>query len=73
MKKTTSPRTKVPHEELLFGKTFTDHMLVINWTETGGWESPQIYPFGDLTISPASSCLHYGVEVSNSYQLFSLM
>ncbi len=62
--KTLNPKPKVPFDDLVFGKAFTDHMLSIDWTETKGWGDPQIIPYGDIQISPASSCLHYGVEVS---------
>jgi branched-chain amino acid aminotransferase len=27
----------------------------------GGWQPPEIVPFGDLRISPAASVLHYGM------------
>ena len=59
-----------PKQELVFGKTFTDHMLTMEWNRrgnsgsgnsgSGGWSDPQIVPYGDLHISPAASCLHYG-------------
>uniref|UniRef100_A0AAX7VPU2 Branched-chain-amino-acid aminotransferase n=1 Tax=Astatotilapia calliptera TaxID=8154 RepID=A0AAX7VPU2_ASTCA len=48
---------------LLFGKQFSDHMLTINWSEKGGWESPQIKPFQNLSLHPASSALHYSIEL----------
>ena len=48
-------------EELQFGKTFSDHMLQIPYKKAlGGWQDPVIVPYGDLTISPAASSLHYG-------------
>lgn len=50
-----------PKEELAFGKTFTDHMLSVNYSE-GEWSAPRIGPYGDLRISPASSGLHYGLQ-----------
>ena len=59
---TTSPKPHQPHEKLLFGKTFTDHMLEIDWDRTKGWSSPLIRPHGPLTIDPAASCLHYGLQ-----------
>mmetsp|Transcript_24000 Transcript_24000/g.49708 ORF Transcript_24000/g.49708 Transcript_24000/m.49708 type:complete len:402 (+) Transcript_24000:153-1358(+) len=50
-------------EELQFGKTFSDHMLQIPYKKSlGGWQDPKIVPYGDLTISPAASSLHYGLE-----------
>lgn len=62
--KTTHPKEKTPIENLVFGRTFTDHMLTIDWDTVNGWHNPVIAPYGDLKISPASTALHYGIEVS---------
>lgn len=53
---------RVPKEQLLFGKTFTDHMLEIDWTKDGGWAAPKISPMGALDLHPAASSLHYGLQ-----------
>jgi branched-chain amino acid aminotransferase len=55
-------KPKLPKEELIFGKTFTDHILEIDWDSKNGWSAPQIKPFGDLSIHPAASSLHYGLQ-----------
>jgi len=55
-------KQKLPNEELLFGKTFTDHLLEIDWDSENGWSAPQIIPFDDLKIHPAASSLHYGLQ-----------
>nr|XP_046270128.1 branched-chain-amino-acid aminotransferase, mitochondrial [Scatophagus argus] len=55
---------------LLFGKQFSDHMLTINWSEQGGWEAPQIKPFQNLSLHPASSALHYSVELFEGMKAF---
>ena len=53
-----------PKEELTFGKTFAPHMLQINYVkDKGGWQSPEIIPFQDLQISPATAALHYGTSL----------
>ncbi|MCC8111119.1 MAG: branched-chain amino acid aminotransferase [Ruminococcus sp.] len=54
-----------PQDEnnLSFGHIFTDHMLVMPYDEGQGWHNPEIIPFGDITISPAAQCLHYGQTV----------
>ena len=61
--KTTSPREKLAYEKLVFGRSFSDHMLEIDWDEKNGWQAPVIKPYGDLVLSPASTALHYGIEV----------
>lgn len=59
---TQSPKAKLPKEELKFGKTFSDHMLEIDWTAKDGWAAPLIRPYGNLSISPAASSLHYALQ-----------
>lgn len=41
-------------EELIFGSTFTDHMLEIKWTESNGWQKPIISPLHNFNLHPAS-------------------
>ncbi|XP_062841036.1 branched-chain-amino-acid aminotransferase, mitochondrial [Trichomycterus rosablanca] len=53
-----------------FGKYFSDHMLTVSWTEKGGWEAPQIKPFQNLSLHPASSALHYSVELFEGMKAF---
>lgn len=48
---------------LVFGKHFSDHMLTIEWSEADGWQPPKIKPFQNLSLHPASSALHYSIEV----------
>ena len=50
-------------KEMGFGKLFTDHMFMMNYRTGRGWYDPRIVPFGDLSLSPASLCLHYGQTV----------
>lgn len=44
---------------LAFGRTFTDHMFVADYTD-GEWKNFQIVPYGEIALSPAISALHYG-------------
>ena len=50
-------------EKLGFGNYFTDHMFLMDYSEDKGWHDARIVPYGPLTLSPASSVLHYGTEV----------
>lgn len=47
---------------LEFGKVFSDHMLVVDY-RAGEWQEAQILPFGNLSVSPANSALHYGQAI----------
>ncbi|MBQ9915535.1 MAG: branched-chain amino acid aminotransferase [Clostridia bacterium] len=61
--KTTAPKAKPPVDGLGFGKHFTDHMFVMDYTEGKGWHDPQIVPYGPLAIDPSCAVLHYGQAV----------
>lgn len=52
---------KPKKEDLQFGTTISDHMLLIKWDQENQWDNPQIVPYQDLKISPAASCLNYGI------------
>ncbi|CAR29094.1 hypothetical protein ZYGR_0Z00150 [Zygosaccharomyces rouxii] len=52
-----------PNDQLVFGKTFTDHMLSIEWTMEKGWDAPVIKPYGPITLDPASCVFHYAFEL----------
>ena len=59
---TASRLPEVDFDQLEFGKTFADHMLVVDY-QNGEWQEPQIVPYGDMTVSPANSALHYGQAI----------
>ena len=46
-----------------FGQYFTDHMVLIDWTEGDGWHDARVVPYGPLEMDPASSVLHYGQAI----------
>jgi len=58
-KATTSKLPNVDFENLPFGKTFSDHMLIADYAN-GEWKNFEIVPFGEIGLSPAISALHYG-------------
>uniref|UniRef100_A0A2K6V3I1 Branched-chain-amino-acid aminotransferase n=1 Tax=Saimiri boliviensis boliviensis TaxID=39432 RepID=A0A2K6V3I1_SAIBB len=58
-----------PGEPLVFGKTFTDHMLMVEWNDKG-WGRPRIQPFQNLTLHPASSSLHYSLQLFEGMKAF---
>ena len=61
--KTTAPGVMPPENELGFGRVFTDHMLLVDWTEKDGWQNARIQPFANISLHPASTVLHYGAEI----------
>ena len=63
IQKTTTPKSKPDQKSLGFGKTFTDHMFLMNYTEGKGWHDARIVPFANLEFSPACMVFHYGQEM----------
>ena len=61
--KTTAPKAKPPVDQLGFGKYFTDHMFVMDYTEGKGWHDPQIVPYAPLSLDPSCMVLHYGQAI----------
>jgi len=53
---------EVDFDNIPFGRVFTDHMLVSDYTR-GEWQEPYIMPFQELRLSPATTVLHYGQEI----------
>lgn len=63
IEKTKSKKQKPDVENLGFGKYFTDHMFIMDYSEKEGWHDARIVPFGYIPIHPASTVLHYGAEI----------
>ena len=70
IEKTKNPKTMPPESELGFGKVFTDHMLMVDWTEGEGWRDARIVPFGRIDLHPASTVLHYGAEIFEGLKVY---
>ncbi|KAM8973917.1 branched-chain-amino-acid aminotransferase, cytosolic [Pelodytes ibericus] len=58
-----STAEKPDPEKLVFGTTFTDHMLTIEWSAEKGWDKPVIKPFQNFSMHPAASVFHYAVQL----------
>ncbi|KAJ3531581.1 hypothetical protein NM208_g8815 [Fusarium decemcellulare] len=48
----------------------TDHMVTCRWTVDGGWDDPELKPFGDFTVSPLASCLHYATQCFEGMKVY---
>ena len=62
VKKTKTLKEKPDFSNLGFGKYFTDHMFIMDYSE-GKWHDARIVPFANIPIHPASTVLHYGAEI----------
>ena len=65
----TSGKSKINYDNLLFGRYFSDHMYMQDYTN-GKWQEPGIVPFEKFPISPANITLHYGQSIFEGMKAF---
>lgn len=65
----TSKIESIDFNNLDFGKTFTDHMLLCHY-KNGQWQTPEIKPYQPLTLDPSASVLHYGQAIFEGMKAF---
>ncbi len=64
IQKTTAPKPHPTDETKLgFGKIFSDHMFLMDYTEGTGWHDPRVVPYQPFQIDPACVVLHYAQEI----------
>ena len=56
-------KAKPDQNALGFGRHFTDHMLVMQYTEGRGWHDLAIQPYRNFSLDPAAMVLHYGQAI----------
>lgn len=54
--------TDLDIENLPFGRVFTDHMLIAEFSH-GKWESVEIKPYQPLMLDPSNAAIHYGQSI----------
>ena len=59
----------VDFNNLLFGRNFSDHMLIC-YFKKGKWLEPQIKPYGPINMFPGTQVLHYGQSVFEGMKAF---
>ena len=63
IQKTLNPKPKPDPDKLKFGRTFTDHMFLMEYETGKGWFDGRVVPYGPLTLDPAAAVFHYGQEM----------
>ncbi len=59
-----APKAKPTDESKLgFGKLFTDHMFLMNYTVEEGWHDARIVPYGPIPLDPSAMVFHYAQEL----------
>ena len=46
-----------------FGQNFTDHMVVVRWSEDTGWHDARLQAYQPFSLDPAAAVLHYAQEI----------
>lgn len=60
---TETPKKKPEDKNLSFGTQFTDHMLLMDYTPDTGWKDTRIVPYGNFSLPPSTTVLHYGQAI----------
>lgn len=61
--KNPHPGKMPPENELGFGKIFTDHMFIMDYTDSEKWHNPRIVPYGPLSLMPSGDGIQYANTV----------
>src|SRR4051812_45018855 len=72
IRRTTMPKASlVDWEQMEFGTCFSDHIFLCSYEE-GEWQNPEIVPFQNLSLSPATLALHYGQIIFEGMKAFQM-
>jgi len=67
----TTQKPKIKDEStLVFGRQFTDRMLVMEYDTGKGWHSARIQQYGPFSLDPAAMVLHYSQEIFEGLKAF---
>ncbi len=68
-KSETSNLQNVDFDNLTFGKTLSDHMLIVTYKDDK-WGQPEIMSMKDLGFNPSLASLHYGQTIFEGLKAF---
>ena len=60
---TTQKKEKPDQSHLGFGKYYTDHMFILNYSKDKGWHNGRIVPYQPISLDPAAKVFHYGQTI----------
>ncbi|MBE6599243.1 MAG: branched-chain amino acid aminotransferase [Ruminococcaceae bacterium] len=63
IQRTDSPKVKPASDKLGFGKHFSDHMFLMNYSTEKGWHDARIVPYGPISLEPSAMVFHYAQEL----------
>ena len=68
--KVDKPKPRPQDSELVFGRTFTDHMAIVDYDAERGWVDPRVVPYAPLALDPAAAVFHYAQEMFDGLKAF---
>ena len=63
IQRTEHPAPKPDPNGLGFGRIFSDHMFLMDYSLELGWHDPRIVPYAPFTLDPSTMVFHYAQEV----------
>ena len=63
IEKTKNPKAKPHSDQLFFGRTFSDHMFICDYSPEQGWHDARIIPYQSLKLDPSIMTIHYGQSI----------
>ena len=70
IERTRNPRTCPEPKDLGFGRHFSDHMFIADYSPTMGWHVPRVVPYQSLHLDPGAAVLHYGQALFEGLKAF---
>ncbi|GFN34025.1 branched-chain amino acid aminotransferase [Paenibacillus xylaniclasticus] len=61
--RTSNPKPRPDEKNLVFGKTYTDHMFIMEYDAGQGWHDARVVPYQNISLDPAAKVFHYGQTI----------
>lgn len=72
IQKTSNSRiSEVDFDNVPFGKVYSDHMFLADYSD-GKWQNFRIVPYGNISLSPANSAIHYGQSIFEGMKAYKM-
>jgi branched-chain amino acid aminotransferase len=68
--RTQKPKARPNEAELGFGKYFSDHMALADYSTEKGWHDPRVVPYAPLSLDPGAGVFHYGQALFEGLKAF---
>ena len=70
IERTQNPKPRPSDDSFGFGRYFSDHMFITEYSDMLGWHAPRIVPYQNLRLDPGASVLHYGQAIFEGMKAF---